>query len=61
MSEISFLGIDGGGTRRRARIRDRAGRCLGAAEGDLANIYQDFDGASAIMMARRAAGLEATW
>lgn len=38
-----FLGVDGGGTRCRARLRDRAGRRLGEAEGGLANIYQDFD------------------
>ena len=62
MSNINFLGIDGGGTRCRARIRNEAGRCLGAAEGDLANIYQDFDGAMAAVVdtataASRCAGL----
>jgi glucosamine kinase len=57
LSEFNFLGIDGGGTRCRARIRDVAGRCLGAADGDLANIYQDFGGAvgSVVETARQAA------
>ncbi|MDP9138221.1 MAG: N-acetylglucosamine kinase [Pseudomonadota bacterium] len=64
MSDLNFLGIDGGGTRCRARIRDPAGRCLGAAEGDLANIYQDFGGAMAAVVetareASKLAGLPA--
>lgn len=37
-----FLGVDGGGTRCRARLRDASGRLLGEAEGGTANIYQDF-------------------
>jgi glucosamine kinase len=41
----AFLGIDGGGSRCRARIRDAAGDILGEAEGGPANIYQDLDGA----------------
>ena len=40
-----FLGIDGGASRCRARIRDAAGRMLGEAIGGSSNIYQDFDGA----------------
>lgn len=57
MPGINFLGVDGGGTRCRARIRDPAGRCLGAAEGELANIYQDFGAAigSVVQTAREAA------
>lgn len=41
----AFLGIDGGGSRCRARIRDGAGRILAEAIGGSANIYQDFEGA----------------
>ena len=53
-----FLGIDGGGTRCRARIRDSAGNIAGEAEGGLANIYQAFDSALAniIATATEAAG-----
>ena len=42
-----FLGIDGGGSRCRARIRDASGNVLGEAQGGLANVYQDFDSAIA--------------
>ena len=45
-----FLGIDGGGTRCRARIRDGAGRLLGEGEGGPANIYQDLGGAAASVL-----------
>ena len=40
-----FLGIDGGGSRCRARIRDVSGCLLGEAIGGSSNIYQDFRGA----------------
>jgi glucosamine kinase len=40
-----FLGIDGGGSRCRARIRDLDGRMLGEAIGGASNIYQDLTGA----------------
>ncbi len=40
-----FLGIDGGGSHCRARIRDDKGALLGEAQGGASNIYQDFDGA----------------
>lgn len=40
-----FLGIDGGGSRCRARIRGHSGQILGEAVGGPSNIYQDFDGA----------------
>ncbi len=42
-----FLGIDGGGSKCRARIRHRDGTLLGEAVGGSSNIYQDFDGALA--------------
>ena len=37
-----FLGVDGGATRSRARLRDGVGRLLGEAEGAAANVYVDF-------------------
>lgn len=40
-----FLGIDGGGSRCRARIRGIDGAVLGEAVGGASNIYQNFDGA----------------
>ncbi len=54
-----FLGIDGGGSKCRARIRDGTGRLLGEAVGGAANIYQNFDGsiASIISAASEAAAL----
>jgi glucosamine kinase len=53
-----FLGIDGGGSRCRARIRDRHGALLSEAEGGASNIYQNLEGALAtiIATARKAAG-----
>jgi glucosamine kinase len=45
MHESLTLGLDGGGTRCRARLRDTDGRLLGEAEGGLANVYQDFEAA----------------
>ena len=45
-----FLGIDGGGTNCRARIRDEAGALLAEADGGLANIYQDYSGAMAAIL-----------
>ena len=41
VSEALYLGIDGGGSKCRARIRDSAGRLLGEANGGHANIYRD--------------------
>jgi glucosamine kinase len=41
MTDGLYLGIDGGGSKCRARIRDSAGRLLGEAEGGHANIYRD--------------------
>ena len=40
-----FLGVDGGATRCRARLRDAAGALVAAVEGKAANIYVDFDSA----------------
>jgi glucosamine kinase len=42
-----FLGVDGGATRCRARLRDHVGAILAEIEGPAANIYVDFDGAIA--------------
>ncbi len=46
-----FLGIDAGGSRCRSRIRDRAGKILGTAEGGPSNIYQDLRGGLATIVA----------
>ena len=46
-----YLGIDGGGTKCRARLRDASGALVAEAEGGLANIYQDFDGALSTILA----------
>jgi len=46
-----FLGIDGGASRCRARIRDQSGMILGEAVGGSANIYQNFDAALAMIVA----------
>lgn len=43
--KLLFLGIDGGGSRCRARIRRADGAVLGEATGGPSNIYQDFGGA----------------
>lgn len=42
-----FLGLDGGATRCRLRLRDISGRCLAEQIGGAANVYVDFDGALA--------------
>ncbi len=46
-----FLGIDGGGSHCRARIRNAAGHICAEAAGGPANIYQDFEGAIAAIVA----------
>ena len=58
MEQPVFLGIDGGGSRCRARIRDVSGALLSEAAGGPANIYQDFDAALAmiVQVAGEAAG-----
>jgi glucosamine kinase len=51
-----FLGIDGGGSKCRARIRTSDGALLGESVGGAANVYQNFDGSIAnIIAAARAA------
>jgi glucosamine kinase len=44
-----FLGIDGGGSKCRARIRNAEGHLLAEAVGGAANVYQDFDGSIAVI------------
>ena len=51
---LYFLGIDGGGSRCRARIRDQSGALLGEAVGGASNIYQNFDVALATIVATAA-------
>ncbi len=46
-----FLGIDGGGSKCRARIRDVHGKICGEAIGGPSNIYQDFEGAVSVIIA----------
>ena len=46
-----FLGVDGGATRCRARLRDADGRALAEANGAAANIHVDFAAAIAAMRA----------
>jgi len=57
-----FLGVDGGATRCRARLRAASGALLAQTSGPAANIYVDYPGAlaavrSAIAQALREAGL----
>jgi glucosamine kinase len=42
-----FMGVDGGGSRCRARLRDGEGRLLASVHGGAANVHVDFDGAVA--------------
>src|SRR5712675_463598 len=44
-----FLGVDGGATRCRARLRDSSGRELGHSVGPASNIYVDFDAAMRVV------------
>ena len=44
-----FVGVDGGATRCRARVRDAGGRALAEATGAAANIHVDFAAAIAVM------------
>lgn len=44
-----FLGVDGGATRCRARLRDSSGRELGHGVGPASNIYIDFDAAMRVV------------
>ena len=52
-----FLGVDGGATRCRARLRDRRGAMLAQTVGPAANIYVDYPGALAVTRAAIAAAL----
>jgi glucosamine kinase len=57
-----YVGVDGGATRCRTRLRDAAGAVLAESEGDAANIHVDFASAvsvmrSAVWEALRKAGL----
>lgn len=47
MADRYFLGIDGGATRSRARLRDSSGVMLSQTSGPAANVYVDFAGALA--------------
>jgi len=47
-----FLGVDGGATRCRARLRDAGGALVAEAEGPPANVYVDFEGAIAAASAQ---------
>lgn len=46
-----FLGIDGGGSKCRARIRDQSGVVMGEAVGGASNVYQNFEGSLASIVA----------
>jgi glucosamine kinase len=46
-----FMGVDGGGTKCRIRIRGQDGGFLSEAVGGLANLYSDLDGALATILA----------
>ena len=46
---IAFIGVDGGATRCRARLRDPDGRVLAEAVGAAANIHVDFGAAVDVM------------
>ncbi len=50
LQQMYFLGVDGGGSRCRARIRDNSGNMLAEAQGGASNIYQDFDQAFATIL-----------
>jgi glucosamine kinase len=53
-----FLGIDGGATRCRARIREQNFHLLGEAESGPANIHQDFAGSVASIRAAAVSALQ---
>lgn len=48
------MGVDGGGTKCRVRLRDRSGAIVAEAVGGLANLYQDLDAAIATIRATMA-------
>lgn len=49
MTSHAFLGIDGGGTRCRARLIDASGQLLAQAEGGPANVYAAYDAAIEVL------------
>ena len=49
MGRKLFLGVDGGATHCRARLRDAAGAALAERAGPAANIYVDFDAAMRVV------------
>jgi glucosamine kinase len=49
--DLYFLGVDGGATRCRARLRDASGTLLAQTAGPAANIYVDYAGALAVVRA----------
>ena len=51
MSPALTLGVDGGATRSRARLRDADGRLIAEGTGSAANIHVDFDAAAAALRA----------
>src|SRR4026209_1019171 len=51
------MGVDGGGTKCRTRLRSEAGDLLSEAEGGLANLYQDLGVAIATILATIEAAL----
>lgn len=62
MAALLLLGIDGGASRCRARLRDGSGTLLGEGNADPANVFNDIDQARSSIMAAatgalRAAGL----
>jgi glucosamine kinase len=51
VSSALCLGVDGGATRSRARLRDANGKLIAEATGAAANIHVDFDAAAAALRA----------
>ena len=51
MSSARYLGVDGGATRSRARLRDADGKLLAEATGSAANIHVDFAAAARALRA----------
>jgi glucosamine kinase len=51
VSRTLYLGVDGGATRSRARLREADGKLLAEATGSAANIHVDFDAARAALRA----------
>ena len=52
-----FVGVDGGGSRCRVRVRDASGSLCGTAEGGSANVYLAFDNALATIRSTVAAAV----